>query len=68
MKCVPIRPFEVAPQMKKVVASSQKAGVPNARRTTPPSRLADAGGSGGPAGAPYGRSPTSAGALRTSVA
>ncbi len=70
MRWVPIRPVEVAPQTKKLPARSQNSGTRSARdmippsRTLPPAARAGAGPAGAAAGAPKGRSPTSAGSLR----
>ena len=71
MKCVPIKPLVLAPQMKKVPKRSQKsrcraarARAPNAVDTGFPPRSSGASSLALPGAAPYGRRPISSGRSR----
>ena len=63
IKWVPMRPLEVAPQIKNVVANSQKSRLTNALRITPGSLTRGVGLVSGVA--PNATIPTSAGSVRT---
>src|SRR5688572_12076105 len=65
IKCVPMSPLVLAPQMKNVPARIQNAGVRDATAKASSGGIALAGVAGGPSTAwPYGASPTSAGRSR----
>src|SRR5205807_1625144 len=67
MKCVPISPLVVAPQIANAPASSQKVPVREAWRSADSARRAApvrCAGGGGASSAPYGVAPTSRGSSR----
>ena len=68
IRCVPISPFVLAPQMKNVPASTQNARVRDANARAVSGAIAAAGAGGGASAArPYGVSPMSAGRSRMNI-